>query len=106
MASAVDSRLAYARLSAVAMASRLPTANRGSTNSYTTSHDRAMPLDVETDITDNLQGILNQGASNMLEGEVAQESAKLQALQIKQQLSVQALAIANAGQYKIFELLS
>ena len=61
--------------------------------------------DTETDITDNLQGILNQGASNMLEGEVAQESAKLQALQIKQQLSVQALAIANAGQYKIFELL-
>ena len=39
MASAVDSRLAYARLSAVAMASRLPTANRDSTNSYTTSWD-------------------------------------------------------------------
>ena len=39
MASAVDSRLTYARLSAVAMASRLPTANRGSNNSYTTSWD-------------------------------------------------------------------
>ena len=39
MASAVDSRLAYARLSAVATASRLPTANRGSNNSYTTSWD-------------------------------------------------------------------
>ena len=36
MASAVDSRLAYARLSAVATASRLPTATRGSNNSYTT----------------------------------------------------------------------
>ena len=36
MASAVDSRLAYARPSAVATASRLPTANRGSNNSYTT----------------------------------------------------------------------
>ena len=49
MASAVDSRLAYARLSAVATASRLPTANRGSNNSYTTSWDttlacRAKPL--------------------------------------------------------------
>ena len=66
----------------------------------------AIRLDVETGITGNLQGILNQGASNMLDGEVAQESAKLQALQIKQQLSVQALAIANAGRYKIFELLS
>ena len=39
MASAVDSRLAYARLSAVATASRLPTANRGSNNSYTMSWD-------------------------------------------------------------------
>ena len=39
MASAVGSRLAYARLSAVATASRLPTANRGSNNSYTTSWD-------------------------------------------------------------------
>ena len=39
MAYAVDSRLAYARLSAVATASRLPTANRGSNNSYTTSWD-------------------------------------------------------------------
>ena len=39
MASAVDSRLAYARLSAVATASRLPTANRASNNSYTTSWD-------------------------------------------------------------------
>ena len=37
MASAVDSRLAYARLSAVATASRLPTATRDSNNSYTTS---------------------------------------------------------------------
>ena len=39
MASAVDSRLAYARHSAVATASHLPTANRGSNNSYTTSWD-------------------------------------------------------------------
>ena len=39
MASAVDSRLADARLSAVATASRLPTATRGSNNSYTTSWD-------------------------------------------------------------------
>ena len=39
MASAVDSRLAYARLSAVATASRLPTATRDSNNSYTTSWD-------------------------------------------------------------------
>ena len=43
MASAVDSRLAYARLSAVATASRLPTATRGSNNSYTASWDTTNP---------------------------------------------------------------
>ena len=46
MASAVDSRLAYARLSAVATASRLPTANRGSNNSYTTSWDTTFGLEM------------------------------------------------------------
>ena len=45
MASAVDSRLAYARLSAVATASRLPTATRGSNNSYTTSWDTTFPAE-------------------------------------------------------------
>ena len=42
MVSAVDSRLAYARPSAVATASRLPTANRGSNNSYTTSSNTTL----------------------------------------------------------------
>ena len=46
MASAVDSRLAYARLSAVATASRLPTATRGSNNSYTTSWDTTIKLSI------------------------------------------------------------
>ena len=49
MASAMDSRLAYARLSAVATASRLPTANRGSNNSYTTSWDTTHFVDTGGD---------------------------------------------------------
>ena len=52
MASAVDSRLAYARLSAVATASRLPTANRGSNNSYTTSWDTTYQVDLDGDLHD------------------------------------------------------
>ena len=51
MASAVDSRLAYARLSAVATASRLPTATRGSNNSYTTSWDTTFRIDESTKIS-------------------------------------------------------
>ena len=46
----MDSRLAYARLSAgVATASRLPTATRGSNNSYTTSWDTTHQLHDKAD---------------------------------------------------------
>ena len=39
-----------------------------------------------------------------LDADLAEESASLQALQIKQQLGVQALAIANAGPQSILRL--
>ena len=55
MASAVDSRLAYARLSAVATASRLPTATRGSNNSYTTSWDTTYERVYGSDEAGNLE---------------------------------------------------
>ncbi len=42
-----------------------------------------------------LQDSLNQGIGNMVDADMAQESAKLQALQTKQSLGVQALSIAN-----------
>ena len=57
MASAVDSRLAYARLSAVATASRLPTANRGSNNSYTTSWDTTHGIVTAADVQDRDGGL-------------------------------------------------
>ena len=62
MASAVDSRLAYARLSAVATASRLPTATRGSNNSYTTSWDT-------THVTASLLAKSTAISSNLMEQE-------------------------------------
>jgi len=42
-----------------------------------------------------LQDSLNQGIGNLVDADMAQESAKLQALQTKQSLGVQALSIAN-----------
>ena len=44
---------------------------------------------------DNLQNSLTTGISNMVDADMAAESATLQALQTKQQLGVQALSIAN-----------
>jgi flagellin len=43
----------------------------------------------------NLQGSLQTGISNLVDADMAAESATLQALQTKQQLGVQALSIAN-----------
>ena len=43
----------------------------------------------------SLQNSLTTGISNLVDADMAAESAKLQALQTKQQLGVQALSIAN-----------
>ncbi|MBT4710009.1 MAG: flagellin [Alphaproteobacteria bacterium] len=64
----------------------------------------AKRVDIQTEFTGKLQDILKQGVGNLVDADLAQESANLQALQIKQQLGVQALAIANAGPQSILAL--
>ena len=44
-----------------------------------------------------LQDALEAGAGNLVDADLAKESAKLTALQTKQQLGVQALSIANSS---------
>ncbi len=43
----------------------------------------------------NLQNTVDQGIGNLVDADLAKESANLQALQTKQQLGIQALSIAN-----------
>jgi flagellin len=47
---------------------------------------------------------LNNGIGNLVDADLAKESAKLQALQTKQQLGVQALSIANQAPQAILSL--
>ena len=47
---------------------------------------------------------LNNSVSNIVDADLAEESARLQALQIKQQLGVQALSIANQAPQAILSL--
>jgi flagellin len=47
---------------------------------------------------------LTTGISNLVDADMAQESAKLQALQTKQQLGVQALSIANSSTSSVLSL--
>jgi flagellin len=51
-----------------------------------------------------LQNTLTTGISNLVDADMAQESAKLQALQTKQQLGVQALSIANSSTSSLLSL--
>jgi flagellin len=52
----------------------------------------------------SLQSSLTTGISNLVDADMAKESATLQALQTKQQLGVQALSIANASSSTLLTL--
>jgi len=64
----------------------------------------AKRVDIQNEFTGKLQDILKQGVGNMVDADLATESANLQAFQIKQQLGVQALSIANSGPQAILSL--
>ena len=57
----------------------------------------AKRLDVHRTFVGKLQDALNNGIGAIVDADLAKESAKLQALQVKQQLGVQALSIANGS---------
>ena len=51
-----------------------------------------------------LSDTIESGIGNLVDADLAKESAKLQALQVKQQLGVQALSIANQAPQTITSL--
>ena len=61
---------------------------------------------IQVDFTTKLKDILKVGIGNLIDSDLAEESAKLQALQIQQQLGAQALSIANASPQIILALFS
>lgn len=64
----------------------------------------ARRIEIQNEFSTQLIDILRQGVGNLVDADLAEESAKLQALQIQQQLGVQALAIANSGPQAILGL--
>ena len=51
-----------------------------------------------------LQDAVDAGIGNIVDADLAKESAKLQALQTKEQLGFQALSIANQGPGQLINL--
>jgi len=74
------------------------------TSSLASLGSAAKRIEVQTDFTTQLVDILKEGVGNLVDADLAEESANLQALQIKQQLGVQALSIANSGPQSILSL--
>ncbi len=64
----------------------------------------AKRIEVQSEFNIKLTDILRSGVGSLVDADLAAESAKLQALQIQQQLGVQALSIANSGPQVILGL--
>jgi flagellin len=64
----------------------------------------AKKVNLHKTFVSKLMDELNNGIGNLVDADLAKESAKLQALQTKQQLGVQALSIANQAPQAILSL--
>jgi len=64
----------------------------------------AAKFSIQATFTQKLSDTLTAGIGNLVDANMAQESARLQSLQVKQQLGVQALSIANQGPQTILSL--
>jgi flagellin len=64
----------------------------------------AKKFSVQNDFVSKLMDTLNAGIGNLVDADLAKESARLQSLQVKQQLGVQALSIANSQPQIILSL--
>jgi flagellin len=63
--------------------------------SLATMGSQAAALDIQNGFLSKLSDTIEQGIGNLVDADLAKESARLQSLQIKQQLGAQALSIAN-----------
>jgi flagellin len=64
----------------------------------------AAKFSIQASFTQKLSDTLTAGIGNLVDANMADESAMLQSLQVKQQLGVQALAIANQSPQMLLSL--
>jgi flagellin len=65
---------------------------------------QAKQIDAHNTFVGRLNDVLETGVGNLVDADLAKESARLQALQVKQQLGAQALSIANSAPQIILSL--
>jgi len=65
---------------------------------------QAKQIEAHSKFITRLQDVLTSGIGNLVDADLAKESARLQALQVQQQLGAQALSIANSAPQIILSL--
>ena len=89
---------------ATAMIDTLTTTQTNLATSLSTLGSASRKIDAQSAFNSKLSDTIEAGIGNLVDADLAKESAKLQALQVKQQLGVQALAIANQAPQTITSL--
>lgn len=65
---------------------------------------QAKQIEAHLDFVNKLTDVLEAGVGNLVDADLAKESARLQALQVQQQLGAQALSIANSAPQIVLQL--
>ena len=89
---------------AQAMVDTLTTTQTNLKTTLSTLGAASRKIDAQSTFTSKLSDTIEAGIGNLVDADLAKESAKLQALQVKQQLGVQALSIANQAPQTITSL--
>jgi flagellin len=74
------------------------------TDAATTLGSVKSRIGLQQDFVKNLMDAIDRGVGQLVDADMNEESTKLQALQVKQQLGIQALSIANSSQQSILSL--
>ncbi len=80
---------------ATTAANAIDTAITGLNDKLARMGSQSKALDIQSDFLGTLSDTIEAGIGNLVDADLAKESARLQSLQIKQQLGAQALSIAN-----------
>jgi len=89
---------------AQAMVDTLTTSQSNLKTSLSTLGSASRKIDAQLSFTSKLSDVIEGSVGNLVDADLAKESARLQALQVKQQLGIQALSIANQAPQAIMSL--
>lgn len=95
LSSIASTDISTSTAAATTASNAIDTAINELTQSLATLGSQASALDIQNDFLSSLSDVIEQGIGNLVDADLAKESARLQSLQIKQQLGAQALSIAN-----------